>query len=362
MSRDKNILPEIVTGAFVAAVIALLAFFTIVISGVDLLRGSHHAVRRARFDHVDALKPQDPVLVRGMKVGAVQHLALSDNAVVVTFTVDADVPLQADASVTVIPTSLLGGSALDVVQGVSPTPLAPDAVLPGAPHIDVMRELGALVTELREAVDPGDLRELLANLRQSSGDLTVITGRLAKGEGLLGKLLDPQDTTYADLRAIAANLRQTTDRLNQGQGLLGRLLQEDDSTYADLKATVANLRAATAALNDPKTPLGRLLSADSPLVTDLERATAALNDPKTPLGRLLAPGSTLIADLETTAANLKTITAKLQTDQGTLGRLINDPALANEAEGAVKDVRQIIDNMRDTAPITTFTSLFFSGL
>ena len=233
-----------------------------------------------------------------------------------------------------IPTSLLGGSALDVVQGVSPTPLAPDAVLPGAPHIDVMRELGALVTELREAVDPGDLRELLANLRQSSGDLTVITGRLAKGEGLLGKLLDPQDTTYADLRAIAANLRQTTDRLNQGQGLLGRLLQEDDSTYADLKATVANLRAATAALNDPKTPLGRLL----------------------------APGSTLIADLETTAANLKAITAKLQTDQGTLGRLINDPALANEAEGAVKDVRQIIDNMRDTAPITTFTSLFFSGL
>jgi phospholipid/cholesterol/gamma-HCH transport system substrate-binding protein len=77
---------------------------------------------------------------------------------------------------------------------------------------------------------------------------------------------------------------------------------------------------------------------------------------------LLSQESPLIADLEATAANLRLITERLEKGDGTLGKLVNDDAVAVELEAAIKDVRQIIDNMRDTAPITTFSSLFFGGL
>lgn len=340
-AKSQSILPEVITGLFVVAVIALLAFFTIVISGVDLLRGHHHAVREARFEHVGALKVQDPVLVRGMKVGSVQSLRLGEGCVLATLTIEADVSLRADCTVTVAQTSLLGGTCLEIDQGVSPDPLPPEAVIPGAPARDVMKELGKLVGELRQSFNPSDVRDLLANLRVASGDIAELTARLRRGDGLLGKLMSPEDHTYDDLKDALANIKSLTGDLrvvaadlHAGKGLLGKLLREDDTTYADLKDTLANLKSATDNLGNPNTTLGRLLTQDS----------------------------TLIGDLETVAANLKAVSAKLNDGQGTLGRLVNDDTLAKDAEAAVRDVRQIIDNMRDTAPITTFTSLFFSGL
>ncbi|MBR5587936.1 MAG: hypothetical protein IKW23_03690, partial [Kiritimatiellae bacterium] len=95
---------------------------------------------------------------------------------------------------------------------------------------------------------------------------------------------------------------------------------------------------------------------------NIRMVTEKLNDPKSGFGRLLSQDSTLVADLEASAASIRTITAKLENGEGTLGRLVNDDGVAVEMEAAIKDVRQIIDNMRDTAPITTFTSLFFGGL
>ena len=340
-AKSQSLLPDLLTGLFVAAVVALLGFFTIVISGVDLFRGRRDVVREAVFERVGALREQDPVTVRGMKVGAVRHLRLARDRVVVTFAIDASIPLREDASASVASTSVLGGACLELDQGVADGPLPEGARVRGLPPQDVMRELGALVGELREAFDPRDVRALIVNLRGASADLAEISSRVRGGQGLVGRLLSPDDTTYAALEATLDNARRLSDDLaavsadlRQGKGLLGQLLREDSSTYDDLKETLANLRAATAALNDPRAPLGRLLSGGSPLM----------------------------ADLEATAANLRDVSRKLNDGHGTLGRLVNDRTLADEAEATIKDVRQIIDNMRDTAPITSFTSLFFGGL
>lgn len=334
-NKSQSILPEVITGLFVVAVVTLLAFFTIIISGVDWLHGKHTVLRQARFEHVGSLRVQDPVHVRGMKVGSVQSLTLGDGCVWVNFRINADVPLRADAIVTVGQTSLLGGSCLVLEPGsASAEPLPESAPIGGKPPVDIMDNLGELVAELREAVDPEDLRTSLANIRTISADLADLSGRARRGEGLIGRLFDPKDTTYDDVQATVANLRDVSDGLRDGKGLLGKLLREEDTAYADLQASLANIREITAKLNNPQSALGRLLTADSPLVSDLEA----------------------------TAANLKAITAKLDSGEGTLGRLVNDQAIADEVEAAIRDVRQIIDNMRDTAPITTFTSLFFSGM
>lgn len=365
----KGYFQEIVTGIFVAAVVVSLAFFTIVISGVDLLRGSRSTLRRVRFESIGALKVQDPVFVRGMKVGSVQALELGQGAVEVTLRVDDKVRLREDYAITVGTVSLLGGSSVLIAEGSEGAEIPPDRVLRGIPPNDMVRELGELVTDLRQAIDPAELRATLVNVRQASADIADLTGRIQRGEGFVGKLLSPDDSAYNDLRAGLANLRTLTDGLRDGKGLLGKLLREEDASYDDLRSALGNLREVTDGLRDGKGLLGKLLREDDTAYADLRDAlanirslTARLNDPKSGFGRLLGQDSTLIPDLEATASNLRKVTAKLDHGEGTLGRLVNDEAIADEVEAAIKDVRQIIDNMRDTAPITTFTSLFFSGL
>ncbi len=369
MAKAQGLLQDVITGLFVAAVIALLAFFTIVISGVDWLYGSNTVERVVQFESIGALKVQDPVYVRGMKVGSVQELKLGKGHVAVTLRLNSEVALHEDCAVSIHPTSLLGGSCVQIAEGAQGEPLPQDQVIQGITPTDMVQELGELVTDLRRAFDPEDLRATLANVRTASADVAVLTERIRKGEGFIGKLLDPNEGAYDDLSQGLSNLRKLTDDLHAGKGLLGKLLREDDTTYADLQATVANLNEVTSGLRDGKGLLGKLLREDDTAYADLTETlanvkalTQRLNDPENGFGRLFAQDSTLVRDLEATATNLKDVTAKLNEGQGTLGRLINDDAIATEVEATIKDVRQIIDNMRDTAPITTFSSLFFGGL
>lgn len=367
-TKTHSVLPEIITGIFVVAIVALLIFFTVVISGMDLIHGRKTVTREVQFEHVGALKEQDPVLVRGMKVGSVQDLRLGNKCVIATIRLTEEVALSADTTVTVGQTSVLGGSCLEITPG-DGEPLPEGTRLSGTPPHNVMNELGELVAKLRTAIEPEDIRLLLSNLREASEDIKVLTARIENGEGFVGKLLSPDDTLYTDVQATVGNFREITDDLKGGRGFLGKLLREEDTTYADLQATLASLREVSEGLKNGQGLLGKLLREDDTAYADLrdslaniKSVTAKLDDPNCGLGRLLSSESPLVADLEAMASNLKSVTAKLEAGEGTIGRLVNDDAVATELESAIKDVRQIIDNMRDTAPITTFTSLFFGGL
>ena len=404
MANSHGYIKDILTGIFLLAIVGLLAFFTIVISGVDMIRGRNTCARYVRFMDVGALKEQDPVYVRGLKVGSVQRLELLPNAVQVKLILDQQVTLRKDYKVTVGKTSMLGGTCVQITEGNADEVLPDDFPLEGLTPPDMMADLGELVKGLREAINPDELRQTISNIQKASADIAVLTERVQRGEGmvgkllsddnsayedlsagldnfraitedlrtgkgLLGKLISEEDNTYAELQSAIANLNKVTEGLANGQGLLGKLMREEDNTYAELKSTISNLNTVTDGLVNGKGFLGKLMREDDSTYADLKAAlenirmvTEKLNDPKSGFGRLLSQDSTLVADLEASAASIRTITAKLENGEGTLGRLVNDDGVAVEMEAAIKDVRQIIDNMRDTAPITTFTSLFFGGL
>lgn len=404
MANSHGYIKDILTGIFLLAIVGLLAFFTIVISGVDMIRGRNTCARYVRFMDVGALKEQDPVYVRGLKVGSVQSLELLPNAVQVKLILDQQVTLRKDYKVTVGKTSMLGGTCVQITEGTDAEVLPADFPLEGLTPPDMMADLGELVKGLREAINPDELRQTISNIQKASADIAVLTERVQRGEGmvgkllsddnsayedlsagldnfraitedlrtgkgLLGKLISEEDNTYAELQSAITNLNKVTEGLANGQGLLGKLMREEDNTYAELKSTISNLNTVTDGLVNGKGLLGKLMREDDSTYADLKAAlenirmvTEKLNDPKSGFGRLLSQDSTLVADLEASAASIRTITAKLENGEGTLGRLVNDDGVAVEMEAAIKDVRQIIDNMRDTAPITTFTSLFFGGL
>ena len=60
--------------------------------------------------------------------------------------------------------------------------------------------------------------------------------------------------------------------------------------------------------------------------------------------------------------NLNAVAEKIKSGEGTLGKLADSSEMYDELNGLIKDARQVLDNYRDTTPISTFSSLAAGAL
>lgn len=157
-------------------------------------------------------------------------------------------------------------------------------------------------------------------MEEASQALTSIRSSLDEG-GLLG-----------NLEATMANLKVISDRLAQGEGTVGKLLTEEQ-VYADLKQVVADLKEVSGRLSRGEGTVGKLLSSDETVYNDLKSTLSSINDSM----------------------------QKISAGQGTLGKLVNDDALYNEIMKALAETRAMFDDLRETSPVTTMTSVFFGS-
>ena len=389
MKKNTDIFSEVVVGAFMVAVLALLVYFTVIISGVDVLFGREKVTAHIAFTDVGGLKERDNVVYRGMKVGVVEKIDLAATNVMVTVLVDRDVVLRRSCYATVSALSLLGGNYLLLEEGQGEAlPLA-TTVFRGEPPADWMRDLGKIAKSLNEVMERGSFRNIVSNFEETAENVNKIVARVERGEGTAGKLLAKDDTVYRDLadavsgakRAVGDaektfdGARKTFDhaaaiaeRLDKGEGTMGRLLSKDDAVYEDLRKTLANASEVSGRLARGEGTLGRLTARDDALWADLTNtvanaraATEKLKSGEGLLGRAFND-ATLADDAANLVSNLRVVSERLEKGDGTLGRVISDREMYDEVNAVIKDIRQIIDNYRDTTPITTFGSLATGAL
>ena len=93
----------------------------------------------------------------------------------------------------------------------------------------------------------------------------------------------------------------------------------------------------------------------------VREATEKLKGKDGLIGRLLSDKE-LSDNAAKVVENLAAVSGRLEKGEGTLGKLTAERALYDEISALVKDVRQIVDNYRDTTPITTFGSLATGAL
>jgi len=365
MNRTNGTFHEWVVGAFVLAVFALLVFFTIVISGMDVLKGTARQSYTIRFDSVGGLRMHDHVVVRGMPVGSVRKLVLRPDGVEVRVRVDETVRLRETYAIRIASSSLLGGNYLILEEGTGDL-LPPDAELTGIAPSDWMRDLGETVSEIKRLI--GD-DELVGNLKRAAESLATVMARVERGEGTLGKLLGSDDTLYRDLADTATSIKAVAGRLDRGESSLGRLVSDDGAVYDSLKASLANIETVSGRLAQGKGTMGKLLSEDDALYADLAAAVgnikeiaARLNAGEGTLGKLMSENGEVYDNIVSITENLKTVSERLASGEGTLGKLAADDKLYTEIQGLVGDIRQVIDNFRETAPLTTFGSMVIGGL
>lgn len=383
MSRkNRDVFSEMVVGVFMVAVLALLAYFTIVISGVDMLMGRAKATATIVFRDVGGLKERDSVMYRGMKVGAVERIELGASNITVRARVDSDVVIRETGKAAVAALSLLGGNYLLLEEGSGrPMPLE-GTVFRGEPPVDWMRDLGAIARNLNDLTSEGRLKNIVTNFEETARNLNRIVARVERGEGTVGRLLSPDDTFYGDLTNTVGRAKETfgnaaavSARLEKGEGTLGKLLSKDETAYGDLtnavasiKATFAHAAAVAERLEKGEGTLGRLLAKDDALWGDLTNTVASIRSAAEKLKRGEGLLGKIMDDRELAdnatklVENLKAVSDKLAKGEGTLGKLASDREMYDEVNALIKDVRQIVDNYRDTTPISTFGSLIMGGL
>lgn len=338
MSRKRSdAFSEAIVGLFMIAVLGLLVYFTIVISGVDVLKGRQKVIAKVAFESVGGLKDHDSVMYRGTKVGGVEGIEVTPSNLVVSIEIDQSVVLRESYSISVCSLSMLGGQFLMIEEGEGEQVAIDDGILRGDTPTDWMRDVARIAKNLKDLTESVSVNNIITNVEETTASVRTIMERIERGEGTVGKLLSANESTYNDItnavsdaKTMIANAAEISERIKSGEGTVGKLLSSDASLYQDLKDSVAAFKNAC---NQVKLP------------ENMEKDVA----------EIMEGGKKLVE-------NLGEVSERLKNGEGTLGKLAAESQMYDELQGLIKDVRQVLDNYRDTTPISTFGSLIMGGL
>jgi phospholipid/cholesterol/gamma-HCH transport system substrate-binding protein len=284
-----------------------------------------HAV----FPNVAGLDTGDTVRVAGVQVGKVEQILLLENEARVTFIIDHRVPLYEDASAQVETYGLLGDRYISID--------------PGHPKLPRVEPGG----EIHPAVSPAELDVLLGTLNRVAGDISRVTETLrnvlggAEGEQALHEILvNTRDLSQQLVQITKDNqdqFRRITTHLAGLSGEMQEMVSENreavQKTMAALPETAENLRG----------------------ISDDTRRL--LEDHYEDLSETLKNFRLASARLEGSMANLEEISQKFREGEGTLGKLLQDEELYEEAKNTLREARNLIEDMREQAPISAFISV-----
>ncbi|MBN2302709.1 MAG: MCE family protein [Lentisphaerae bacterium] len=93
----------------------------------------------------------------------------------------------------------------------------------------------------------------------------------------------------------------------------------------------------------------------------LDEIITRVNSGQGTLGRLLSEDDKVYEDLSSAVASIKNVADKIEKGDGLLGRLVQDEELYDDVKHLVNEFRATVDDYRETTPIVTFTSIFFGA-
>ncbi len=180
----------------------------------------------ARFRRAVAVYEQSDVKVMGITVGHVRHIDIDGNEIVVTLAINDDVPLPADATVGIEPSSLIGERNI-VLPPWKPGKerLAPGTVIGTDRTIVPVEPDEALqaVTDLVGALDPNAVNDLLT---ASAGALAGNGATINEALKQLSQLIPSLDQQDHKLLAIAGDVDRLSAVVRAREAEIGRLLDD----------------------------------------------------------------------------------------------------------------------------------------
>lgn len=276
---------ELKVGVLAVVCAGILYFGFNFLKGVNIFSPTRYYM--GQYERVNGLTEQAPVYIRGYKVGLVESIRYDftrDTSFLVAVSIDKGINLPKGTEMALVADGLLGGMAIELR-------------IPNEAELttnDVYHRGDTLPTIVVPGLLDGLQTGLLAHLDSLMLEANTLIASLNNemSDGNLRATLQNIERITRDLTVSSRDIRALTHE--QLPDIVGKV----DTTMADLQAVVANIRAA-----------------------ELQNTLQKLDDAITSVNQLLT------------------------TDSGTLGALLNDRALYDNLNGALRDLDNAVLNV-----------------
>ena len=324
----------------------------------------------AYFDDVKALEEAAPVSLMGVRIGKVTKIDFDNRTrkVRVDMLVSGEdkYKLPVDSKAAIYYKSILGQYYVHIQYGEAKEVLKPGDQIPTEhiPDINTIIETAGDISkdarDLLNSLDRNQKRvaekiitmidenqenlskatksfaEFSPKLSKLGDELTALINDMRNGEGTIAKLLS-DDEMYTNLSDMIESVNTIATDIRTGKGTLSKLLY-DESLHKELNATLESIREVA---DNTKTFLNTQQNKMSNIMESLERT---------------------LPKVEKGVDNFTEISEKINQGKGSLGKLINDPSLYDDAQRTINQIEQSFKEGEEQGLIRTFATILFASL
>jgi phospholipid/cholesterol/gamma-HCH transport system substrate-binding protein len=324
-------------GIFVVGGLILLGVMTILVEDFRFYSDSYELI--AYFPTVEGLQKSDPVTLGGVEVGKVSDMRVVDRRIEVHLELDNGTVVRDDSVASIKMISLFGGMNVAITIGSEDNRIlaAGETLTTGEGN-----GVDALMAKLGNVMDDTSL--LVASLNENQDKvLNKIHTILADNEVALGEAIGAFQDAAEAIGEAGPKLNELLDsaaviakRVEEGDGTLGKLINSDEVYNSVIELTDSVKEVAKAA--------ERIVDENG---SDIRAAVASLKE----------AGEKVSTTLDTVSS----ITAKIDRGEGTLGKVINDPGLYDDARKTIDTINEAAEGVREQTPITGFLGVLFNA-
>ena len=160
--------------------------------------------------------------------------------------------------------------------------------------------------------------------------------------GDLNAVLEQSEGAITQTRNLMANLSDITGKIKRGEGTTGRLFT-DDALYTELTGLIASM---TVLIDKLQGNQERITVALADISENLDGITAKVDNNTGTIGRLVNDPA-LYDNLHTSTGRIDSILAKINTGQGTAGAIVNDDELYQEVKNLIVRIENLVTDIEN---------------
>jgi len=318
----QSVSNDIKVGIFIIFGVAALLYMSVNVGNIPFISQKADEGFYIYFNTVTGIGKKTKVMMQGVKIGEVADVKLDHRKVKLTVLLDRPVNIPVDSVATIQGAGLLGDRHLNIQPGISDKFITKGDTL--AYSVDPTN-IDTIMSKLSSALD--DVKKFSKGL-STLFDEHGIVGLFSKG-GLLGeggKLTDIMDTIDEASGLIVAMLKENRENLKAGVGSV-----KDVSTHLDeillenrgnIREGVKNIRNVTAKLKDV---IGDNRDNFKDTLTNLKSGSAKL---------------------DTLMASLNRVMDKIETGQGTIGKLVQSDTVYDNLNSTLEGAQGFVSKVK----------------
>jgi len=294
----------------IITIITLIGFFML----FNFLKGqnifSSGRLFTVKFENVNGLAPSKPVSINGLRVGQVKEIKIIDTAKPIYFevviSVEKNIQFSKQTVAEIYEPGIMSGPEIRLLLDYGSDVAKDGDFLPG-------RIAGGMLDGFSKQLTPtqAKLDSVLLSFNQTLGSVNNV--------------LDP--STQQEIKAMLRNLNRTVDSFDKtAQSLTATSNSANDLIKTNEKTLNTTLNNASATMASAKATVDKFgKTADKLNALELDQ---------------------VIKNFENASKNLNTLLEDMNNGKGSLGKLAKDETLANELEATIKNMNELVSDLK----------------